>query len=290
MSQIVDMRKAPPWELYAESEELSSVEMHRTDLFWMPHWARVMLVSPKLRRGTSMVSTTARSYLAPYRASAAASTLCSVSVGRKRHWNLLPLGERTASSKLSWSLEEPAARDSSSSSTSLSSVFGRGASRLLPISGLLREAAWVRNRVSCSRWPRLPACPTRLSERLSLDVFSSSPRKASPPPPPPFLSMEGSTLYLLRLRAGGEGTLCRSLATSSAVSTLLCLRKGVWGWAWGAERSARSGGAAEGGRGATGGVRKVITSALLAWFKVGLLRPLEDFGLVTCIPFTAHRH
>ncbi len=77
---------------------LSSWEMHKTDLFRTPHWAKVIVRSVKVLRGTSIVSTIQLSNLSPNSASAADSTAWSWSVGRKWHLNLWPHGVLIASS------------------------------------------------------------------------------------------------------------------------------------------------------------------------------------------------
>lgn len=79
---------------------MSFSEMHSTDLFMMPHWAKVFSMSVKVLRGTSMVSMEAFSYVAPYLTSALALTISRVSVGSKCCWNLLPHGARIARSNV----------------------------------------------------------------------------------------------------------------------------------------------------------------------------------------------
>lgn len=216
--------------LMFQVKSVSSWEMHKTDLFRTPHWAKLIVRLVKVLRGTSIVSITQLSNLSLNSSSAADSTAWSSSVGRKRHLNLWPHGVLIASSRPESSVSLPVPSDITSC---LASVW---------TCDVCWHIVWL----------------------LSLWLYLRSVAV--------FFSMDGRTLYLLsetgssgglsvlvwlpRLRMARDRRLWFDLS--------LALEAGGWG-----ERD-------EGREGVSG-------STLEVWAIMGLLRPLEDLGLVTCI-------
>lgn len=221
-------------------------EMHSTDLFRMPHWASVMSRSVKVLRGTSMVWMDTSPYCAPCMASALVFTIWRVSAGSKCCWNLLPHGARMTRRR-----EGPASLD-----VALPGLESWG--HRWPLSGLLSSPElliWIsagKSDSSCL-WGR-----TAPSHRLRLDM----PLSRLGLTPDRFLSMEGRTLYLFNDCAGAPGPCCHTV-----------------GWDWGRrDLSARL---CAGEFRGTGGLW--FSSMSCELFTAGLLRPLDDFGLVKCI-------
>ncbi len=210
---------------------LSSWEMHKTDLFRTPHWAKVIVRSVKVLRGTSIVSTIQLSNLSPNSASAADSTAWSWSVGRKWHLNLWPHGVLIASSR-------------HGSSGGVRPVWLPGVTSGVTIVWT-REVCWHILRL-LSPWPNVRSVPV-------------------------FFSMEGRTLYLLR-ETGPSGGLSKISVSISVLGWLQRLRMARDRRHWFSLSFALvAGGWGERDEDWEGGVI------------MGLLRPLDDLGLLTCI-------
>lgn len=220
--------------LMFQVKSVSSWEMHKTDLFRTPHWAKLIVRLVKVLRGTSIVSITQLSNLSLNSSSAADSTARSSSVGRKLHLNLWPHGVLIASSRPESSVSLPVPSDITS----------------------CRASVWTCDVCWHIVW------------QLSLWLFFRSVAV--------FFSMDGRTLYLLS-ETGSSGGLSASTSVLVRLPRLrmardrrlwfvlsLALAAGGWG-----ERD-------EGREGVSG-------STLEVWAIMGLLRPLEDLGLVTCI-------
>lgn len=224
--------------------------MHSSVLLRMPHWSRVMSMSVKVRRGTSMVWMHAFPYCVPYMTSALAFTVSRVSAGSKCCWNLLPHGARIANRR----------RAPVSVNVALWGPW-------LPSSDPAVSSPGLHIWISAGQSASSCLCGVTASpNRLRLDMAASRPGL----PSDRFLSMEGRTLYLFNGAPGPcfdvclRWPACRTTGCGSGRRDLL---PGLTG----SGESRDAGG--------------LWASAESSWklFSAGLLRPLDDFGLVKCI-------
>lgn len=227
----------------------------------MSHCEKVMVKLVKLRRGTSMVSISVCLYRFPYLASAASMTDWSESVEWKQLLNLWPQGVRTASRRSVSLFRHPECEVFLTGSALLSFVFVLNCKALVDLGLETRREVWASEKSSSDRLSR-----TIVSSRHRFDCGCG------------FFTMDGRTWYLFSARSGSSKT----FSNTSGVSVMLCPtvqgRRNKFGlWL-----------AVDDGRGPDGGWGKAagfswVWSSSWTWVTLGLVRPLADLGLITCM-------